>query len=70
MKDFHSITEKILGGVLTVLWFVTRPLVWVYALLKWFTISVTKEVGNRVVKIVGGFVAMSIVAYFFQFFLR
>ena len=68
MKDFHDLNQQIISGVFTFVWILLRPFVWVYLFLKWFIVSTTKEAGNRMVKIVGGMIAVGIVAYVIQFF--
>ncbi len=66
--DFRTIGEQVLGGVFMTLWLLARPFVWTYSLLKWFTVSVFKETGNRLVKIVGGALAILIVGLVTQYF--
>lgn len=68
MGNYQSIGEQILSGVFIALWLLSRPFVWTYSLLKWFIVSVFKETGNRLVKIVGGALAISIIAFVVQYF--
>jgi hypothetical protein len=68
-NDFRTIGEQVLSGVFMTLWLLSLPFVWTYSLLKWFIVSVFKETGNRLVKIVGGALAILIVGLVTQYFI-
>lgn len=64
--DYQDIRDQVLSGVIMAFWVMARPFVWIYKLLRWFILAVTKETGNRIVKIVAGLIAVAIVGYVYQ----
>ncbi len=68
MYDNGSVGEQILNGVFKALWIIALPFIGLYRLLKWFVVGVTRETGNRMIKIVGGAIAVGIVGYISTFF--
>lgn len=71
MRDFRpSPWEQVLSGIFTLLWLVSRPFVWVVRFIHWFVVSVFKEAGNKMVKIVGGAIALAVLAFIVQYFTR
>lgn len=67
MNDYRNFDQLIINTLFWALWAVSRPFVWIYSFSKWFIVSVVKETGNKMVKIVGGGVAIGIIGYFLQF---
>lgn len=67
MRDYHDFEQLMMNAIFMVLWLISRPFVWVYSFFKWFIVSVAKETGNRIVKIVGGIVAVGIIGFFVKF---
>lgn len=70
MHDYRTAGEQVLNGIFIALWLLSRPFRWVYSLFKWFIESVFEETGNRLVKIVGGMLAISIVTLVTQYFIN
>jgi cobalamin biosynthesis protein CobD/CbiB len=70
MERYQTIGAQVLGGIFIALWLLSRPLVWLYSLLKWFVVSVFKETGNRLVKYTGGAIALLIFVYITQHLLQ
>lgn len=66
--DYQSIGEQILNGVFKAVYILFLPFYGAYLLLKWFIVSVFKETGSKLVKIVGGALAISIIALVVQYF--
>ena len=67
---YHSgnIGEQILNGAFKAFVLIALPFIGFYHLLRWFIVGVTKETGNRLIKIVGGIIAVGIVGYISTFF--
>ena len=61
----HSLLEKLIQLFLPI---VFLPLYLTWKALSWFATSVFKEAGNRIVKIVGGGMAISIIVLTLQYF--
>lgn len=72
MRDYrsNSVGEQILNGIFVTLWLISRPFVWAYLLIHWFVVAVAKEAGNKVVKIVGGALALVVLGFLAQHFLH
>jgi|SRR3989338_1897379 len=66
----RGLGEWALNGIFITLWILSRPFVWAYHFLYWFALAVAKETGNRMVQIVGGAIAIAVIAYISQFFLH
>jgi len=70
MRDYSSPGDQVLNGILKAGWIISLPFIWAYQLIQWFVLAVVKETGNKVVKIVGGVIALAIIAYVVQLFTR
>lgn len=59
-----------MNGVFKAFYIIFLPFYGAYLLLKWFIVAVFKETGNRLVKIVGGALAISIIGLVAQYFIE
>lgn len=70
MNNYHTIGELILNIVFRVFYIVILPFYGLYRLAKWFITAVFIETGNKLVKLTGGAIALSIFVYFTQHLLQ
>jgi cobalamin biosynthesis protein CobD/CbiB len=68
MNDYSNTRDQILNGIVTAFWLLSLPFVWIFKLIKWFVISVTKETGNKIVKVTGSLMALAIISFIFNYF--
>jgi len=62
MWNERSITEQVFNGIFIAGWLVTRPFVWIWK----FLIAIFKETHSRMIKIIGGVLAIAIVGHMIQ----
>jgi len=61
--EYRTIGEQVLNGVFIAGWIIVVPFWGVWKLVRWFIVATTKEVGNKVVRIVGGSIGIATVAF-------